>query len=130
MSSFNVLVIQHRPEEMQPYVEHLRRLGLKVTFARTGLEGLDRANRTRPDLILIGEDLSKMNPIRYCHILKSNVRTKEIPIIVMISGDMCLQDRQRLMQIGVEGIMVDPSPEALTDRARALLSVGNEGRNR
>ena len=56
-----------------------------ILEAGDGEEAIDIARRQKPDLILMDILMPKLDGIGACYILKSDVDTREIPVI-MVSG--------------------------------------------
>lgn len=61
----------------------LKEEGFKVLIAQDGLQGIDRAKYTQPDLILLDIMMPGMDGFEVCSHLKSQENTKDIPIIFM-----------------------------------------------
>ncbi|MFC1501926.1 response regulator transcription factor [bacterium] len=59
--------------------------GFKVITAQDGEEGLQKAKKLRPDLIILDVMLPKKDGYFVCHELKERVSTSDIPIIILTS---------------------------------------------
>lgn len=66
-------------------VSHLEAQGYRVLIAQDGEEGLQRAELTRPDVILLDVMMPGPGGVEVCRRLKSSSRTREIPVIFMTS---------------------------------------------
>jgi DNA-binding response OmpR family regulator len=66
-------------------VGHLEAQGYRVLVAQDGDEGLQRAELTRPDVILLDVMMPGPNGFEVCRRLKSRSITREIPVIFMTS---------------------------------------------
>ena len=71
----------------EPYVVILmkRRIehsGYQVITAANGPDGLEKAKKEKPDLIVIDYTMPKMTGMELCKLLKSDPATKDIQIIV------------------------------------------------
>ena len=74
-------------DDEEPIYAYLRRklsnLGYSVCIAEDGEEALTRAFSELPDIILLDVKLPKLNGIEVCKRLKSNEKTKQIPVIIL-----------------------------------------------
>lgn len=66
-------------------VGHLEAQGYRVLVAQDGEEGLQRAELTRPDVILLDVMMPGVSGFEVCRRLKSRSTTHEIPVIFMTS---------------------------------------------
>lgn len=65
----------------------LERYGYRVMTVENGSKGLEAAYQQRPDLILLDVMLPDINGKEICRRLKSDFRTKKIPVIFLTSLD-------------------------------------------
>jgi DNA-binding response OmpR family regulator len=77
----SVLLVEDNPLTLRVLIEHLRKLGLQTSVARSGEEALRQIGGAKPDLILLDIMLPGIDGFETCHRLKGNVTTKEIPVI-------------------------------------------------
>ena len=61
----------------------LEKAGWGILVAHDGEEGLKKANEMLPDLILLDIAMPRMNGFQVCHDLKTNPKTKKIPVIML-----------------------------------------------
>lgn len=61
--------------------------GYKTFLANDGIEAIEKAFREMPDIILIAGMMSGMNGYQVSRLLKSDVETRNIPIIVLTEKD-------------------------------------------
>jgi DNA-binding response OmpR family regulator len=80
-----LLIIDHTPTNLAVMVGHLETQGYRVLVAQDGEEGLQRAELTRPDLILLDVMMPGPGGLEVCRRLKSRSNTREIPVIFMTS---------------------------------------------
>lgn len=66
-------------------VGHLEAQGYRVLIAQEGEEGLQRAELTHPDVILLDVMMPGADGFEVCRRLKSRSSTREIPVIFMTS---------------------------------------------
>lgn len=78
-----VLVVDDEPEIRQ-LVEHtLLAKGYSVELAQDGAEGLEKAERLVPDLVLLDAMLPKVHGFEACRRIKASPRTRAVPVIMM-----------------------------------------------
>ncbi|OQW93970.1 MAG: hybrid sensor histidine kinase/response regulator [Beggiatoa sp. IS2] len=78
-----LLVIDDIPENVKLLLNFLTNAGFKVLIAQDGEEGIRTAEYVCPDLILLDVMMPDVDGFEVCQILKSEPRTKDIPIIFM-----------------------------------------------
>ena len=97
------------------YLDHA---GYKATLVRAGDEGLARAHREKPDLVILDLMLPGMNGYDVCHALRE---TSAIPII-MLTARSTEDDTLRGLTLGADDYMTKPfSPRELVARVGAVL---------
>lgn len=65
------------------YEERLKQEGYLVIGASDGVDALKRANEDKPDLIILDIMMPKLNGIDVMNKLRSEEKTKNIPVIVL-----------------------------------------------
>ena len=80
-----VLVVDDSPTERHVLVELLTRNGYQVITAENGEEGVEKAKRELPDLILMDVVMPGLNGYQATRTLTRDEVTKHIPIIVCTS---------------------------------------------
>lgn len=84
-----VLVLEDSPLDLEKVSETLRRDQNCVTEARTGSLALERAHREEFDLVIISLTLLHEDGLRLCSLLRSQERTRQIPILLLVDeGDV------------------------------------------
>ncbi|GAA3554434.1 two-component regulator propeller domain-containing protein [Snuella lapsa] len=77
-----ILVIDDNPEIIN-YLEEILKEDYKVLSAGNGKSGFDIANKKIPDLIISDVMMEELNGFELCELLKSNLSTSHIPIILL-----------------------------------------------
>lgn len=80
-----ILIIDDTPANLGVMVGHLEAQGYRVLIAQDGAEGLQRAELTHPDVILLDAMMPGLSGFEVCRRLKSRSNTREIPVIFMTS---------------------------------------------
>ena len=78
-----ILIVDDTPTNLQVLFESLKNAGYKVLIAQSGEKALKTAEIATPDIILLDVLMSNLDGFQVCHHLKSNVLTKDIPVIFM-----------------------------------------------
>ncbi len=87
-----------------------------VLQATDGKEAIGLARRQKPDLILMDIILPKLDGISVCSILKTDSRTKAIPV-VMLSGRTDRMEPDTCKAIGADDYLTKPFDiQELTDK--------------
>jgi diguanylate cyclase (GGDEF)-like protein/PAS domain S-box-containing protein len=82
-----VLIVDDTPANLAVLVENLEIRGFRALVAQDGNEGLKRAERERPDLILLDVMMPGLDGFSVCRRLKNNEHTRDIPVIFMTALD-------------------------------------------
>jgi CheY-like chemotaxis protein len=82
-------------------------VGGRVVEACNGVEGLEAAREQHPDLILLDLVMPVMDGWETIHCLKTNVRTRWIPVVAFTAYH---QEWQRLREAGFRGYLEKPVP--------------------
>jgi len=116
-----VLIVEDEPAQMELASYNLKKDGFRVARAENGEEGLLQADELLPDLIVLDWMLPNVSGIEVCRRLKSQRKTKRIPIIMLTArGEEA--DKVRGLEIGADDFLVKPySVKELVARSRALL---------
>ena len=78
-----ILIVDDMPANLEVVTSHLERRGYCAVVALSGDEGIERAEYVQPDLILLDVMMPRLDGFETCRRLKSNERTRDIPVIFM-----------------------------------------------
>ena len=81
--------------------------GFEIEEAYDGLQGLQKAQKMRPNVILLDIDMPNMNGWEACKQIKANPETKDIPII-FISTRAQREDREKGLAMGATEYLPKP----------------------
>jgi CheY-like chemotaxis protein len=109
----DILLVEDDATIAKLYRVLLESRGYTVRHAGDGLDGLDRANEKRPDLVLLDIMMPRMNGIAFLQALR-NGEMREVPVVVL-SNFMEKQLVDDAMSLGALEYMVKAQtrPEAL-----------------
>jgi len=96
---YRILLIDDSVENLKMLTLLLEEEGYRVLQATGGLLGLDMADRTQPDLILLDIKMREIDGYEVCRRLKEREGLKEIPVI-LVSGLDAPIDKVRAYDVG------------------------------
>jgi DNA-binding response OmpR family regulator len=113
-----ILVIEDDPKTGASLEMYLRHGGYRAEVARSGDEGLERARRERPDLIILDLMLPGVSGIEICRTLREE---SDVPII-MLTARSTEEDKLRGLGVGADDYVTKPfSPREVVARVGAVL---------
>ena len=86
---------------------HLEKNGYHVLTAYDGDVGLDLANQSAPDLIILDIMMPKMSGFEVCKRIKSDPKTRDI-IVVMVTALNEASDIERAAECGTDNYLSKP----------------------
>ena len=122
MNSQETILVVDDEEDIQELLEfNLCQEGYKVIRASSGEVGLQLAQTKSPDLILLDLMLPGIGGLDICRILKSDPRTKYLPI-VMVTSKGEETDIVKGLELGADDYITKPfSPSVLIARVKGVL---------
>ncbi|MFQ5486483.1 MAG: response regulator, partial [Desulfobacterales bacterium] len=95
--------------------------GFQIFQAFDGIQGLNKTEEIKPDLIILDINLPKLNGVEVCKRLKGNKETRHIPVIMLtVKKDEI--DKVIGFEIGADDYVTKPfSPRELSARVKAVL---------
>src|SRR6476660_4903924 len=125
-SGRKILIVEDESDVTDLLALNLRKAGFKTTAAVDGASGLQKARDDRPDFIVLDLMLPKMSGLEVCKILKSDVATSQIPIL-MLTAKAEEIDRIVGLEFGADDYVTKPfSPREIALRIRAILRRGEK----
>jgi diguanylate cyclase (GGDEF)-like protein/PAS domain S-box-containing protein len=101
----------------------LRAQGYEVVCAVDGLDALEKARETRPDLIITDVLMPRMDGYKLCVRLKNDPDICAVPILVYTASFGDAADQRFAMSLGVDSFMLKPQePGKLLAEVERLLS--------
>lgn len=118
-----ILLVDDDAETRDVYANFFQASGFSVEEAENGLDALERIQVTKPDIIVSGIIMPKMDGFTLVQALRQNVETAQIPI-VFLSHLGRQEDQHRSKELGVDDFIVrDTTPlKEVLSRIKALLS--------
>ena len=114
--ALHVLIAEDDTATAKLYAAYAKSRGFQVLIARDGIEALSVAEAELPDVIMLDVSLPKLDGRDVCKQLKSNPRTKDLPVLVVSAsgGDQFL--RGELVDLGVGDVVEKPIDLVITFR--------------
>jgi two-component system alkaline phosphatase synthesis response regulator PhoP len=121
MTGSRILIIEDDSDIIELLEYNLTREGYRVEAARSGEDGLQRAQSSPPDLIILDLMLPGTNGLEVCRALKKETRTDRIPV-VMLTAKSDEADIVAGLELGADDYITKPfSPRVLLARLRAVM---------
>ncbi|MDB9457586.1 response regulator [Dolichospermum circinale CS-1225] len=105
-----VLIVEDSSSQRMIITKLLKASGLAVTQAVDGVEALQVIQDTPPDLVVLDIFMPRMNGYELCRYLKSDPKTKNIPVL-MCSSKSTEFDRYWGMKQGADAYIGKPFKE-------------------
>jgi len=82
-----VLIVEDSSTQRQVLSQVLQEQKFAVAVAQNGVEALEKIERFLPDVVLLDVVMPDLNGYEVCRRLKSNEKTRHIPVIMCSSKD-------------------------------------------
>jgi two-component system phosphate regulon response regulator PhoB len=117
----NILIIEDDEDILELIRHNLTNAGFQTSGVTTGEKGLEMAETTEPDLIVLDLMLPGMDGLDVCRELKKREKTKQIPVL-MLTAKSEEVDVVVGLEMGADDYVTKPfSPRVLTARIKAAL---------
>jgi CheY-like chemotaxis protein len=114
-----VLVVEDAQDSYELLTDALAEAGFRVVGAHNGIDAVDCAVKLVPDAIVMDLSLPLLGGCEAARLLKSDPRTRDIPIIAL-TGHRHFSEKAR--EAGCDGFLAKPcTPERIFDEIRRLL---------
>jgi CheY-like chemotaxis protein len=104
-----ILVAEDNAEQRSLYVAVLAGVGYRVIEASDGVQAVDIVRRERPGLVLMDVTMPGTSGWNAVRTLKEDVKTRDIPIIV-VTGLANAWDRDASLAAGCDEYLAKPVP--------------------
>lgn len=117
-----VLLVVEDNMDIREYISSSFRDEYKIIEASNGKEGLELAFQRVPNIIVSDIMMPEMDGIAFCRIIKEDMRTSHIPVILLTAKDT-IQDKEEGYETGADSYLTKPfSARLLKIRIQNLMS--------
>jgi len=93
-----------------------------VVKAENGIQAVDKARETRPDIILLDGMMPEMDGFEACKILKNTEATRDIPVVFLTANYTATRDRINGLELGADDYLLKPfNSKELVARTQTVL---------
>jgi DNA-binding response OmpR family regulator len=119
METTRILIVEDEPNMVAGLRDNFEYEGFEVTTARDGLEGLEHALKSSPDLVILDVMMPRMSGLDVCKQLKA--KRPSIPIIMLTARGQEV-DKVVGLELGADDYVTKPfSIRELLARVKAVL---------
>ena len=79
----SILIVNDMPEQLLLMHRLLEKAGYSVMTAEDGVQALDIARRSRPDLVISDVSMPRMNGLEFCRVLRSDSELRATPVLLI-----------------------------------------------
>ncbi len=116
-----ILVVDDEVQLVEMIKMRLEASGYEIISAHDGQNGLDKAKKEKPDLMILDLMLPKIDGYKVCRMLKFDEKYKQIPII-LFSARAQEEDKKIGEEVGADAYIIKPfDPQALLGKIKELL---------
>ncbi|HVL67605.1 MAG TPA: response regulator [Vicinamibacterales bacterium] len=121
----SVLLVEDDRDGRRMYADWLTHAGFRVEQAHNGLQALERAFETHPDVVITDLNIPGIDGFELTRRLKHDPRTREVPIVAITGYAAFAADPSRARRAGCDLILEKPcSPEDLEAAVRSFIDEG------
>lgn len=116
-----ILIIEDNEKSLKLFSVIVRSLGYEAITAMNGEEGITIAKKESPDLILMDIQMPVTDGITALNMLKSDEKTKNIPVIALTSYAMT-GDKEKFLRLGFSDYISKPiDTKTFSDVIKSML---------
>ncbi len=117
-----ILIVEDEEQMVEMLKIRLEANGYEVLSAADGKQGLEKAQKQMPDLMILDLMIPKMDGFKVCGLLKKDSRYARIPII-MFTARAQESDKRMGEEVGADAYLTKPfEPKTLLDKIEELLN--------
>jgi CheY-like chemotaxis protein len=117
-----VLLVEDDQDGRRMYADWLTGAGFRVSQAHNGLQALERAVDSLPDVVVTDLNIPGIDGFELTRRLKQDPRTHDIPVLAVTGYAAFAADPDRARRAGIEAVLPKPcSPGDLETAIRSLI---------
>lgn len=116
-----ILIIDDSPTEFEFVCAILTKAGYEVIWAKNATEGIERAVKNKPDLILMDVVMPGMNGFQATRQLRRKPETAEVPILMLTTKDQETDRIWGLRNGATKYMCKPPSKDELLAEVKGLI---------
>lgn len=118
----SVLLVEDDQDGRRMYAEWLTEAGFRVSEAHNGLQALERALDSRPDVVVTDLNIPGIDGFELTRRLKQDPRTRDIPVVAVTGYAAFAADPGRARRAGCDTVLPKPcSPDDLEGAIRSVI---------
>ena len=118
-----ILIVDDNADSRRLYTLDFEAAGFRVEEAGQGFQGIDKAFKLSPDVILMDLMMPALDGWETIRLLKGRARTRTIPIIAL-TGDTREDDLKLAKNAGCNALLLKPClPEVVFAQVQRLLNL-------
>ncbi len=119
----SVLLVEDDHAGRRLYAEWLTQAGFSVDQAHNGLQALERAFESVPDIVVTDLNIPGIDGFELTRRLKDDPRTRTVPVVAVTGYAAFQADPGRAIRAGCDAVLEKPcSPEDLETAIRTLIN--------
>ena len=120
-----MLLVEDDQAGRRMYAEWLTLAGFHVKQAHNGLQALEEALASPPDIVVTDLNIPGIDGFELTRRLKLDARTGRVPVVAITGYPAFTADPARAQRAGCDAVLEKPcSPDALESAIRTLIAAG------
>ena len=125
----SVLLVEDDRDGRLLFAEWLEQAGFRVSQAHNGLQALERAVETTPDVVVTDLNIPGIDGYELTRRLKQDPRTRDVPVLAVTGYAAFAADPSRAQRAGCQAVLAKPcTAEDLETAVRRLIANGEPPR--
>ena len=122
----SVLLVEDDRDGRLLFAEWLEQAGFRVSQAHNGLQALERAVETTPDVVVTDLNIPGIDGFELTRRLKQDPRTRDVPVLAVTGYAAFAADPSRAHRAGCQAVLAKPcTAEDLETAVRRLIACGS-----
>jgi two-component system cell cycle response regulator DivK len=123
-TGLSVLLVEDDQDGRRMYAEWLTGAGFRVSEAHNGLQALERALDSRPDVVVTDLNIPGIDGFELTRRLRHDPRTRDVPVLAVTGYAAFAADPGRARRAGCDAVL--PKPCSFDDLESAIRTLIHE----